>query len=92
VEKRLILSGIVEEVIGVDVDPRTKIKKELIRVFSQCREETIREESACPSCAKKLSYPKIIVEFRDELNSQDEARASPRLFYFVNLSISVITF
>jgi len=60
VEKRLIITDIVQE-----EDPVTH----LVTVYSRCREETVKEESACPICANKPHYPKI-VEFRDESKVQ----------------------
>ena len=60
VEKRLIITDIVQK-----ENPVTH----LATVYSKGREETIKEESACPACANKLHYPKI-VEFRDESKVQ----------------------
>ena len=56
VEKRLIITDIAQKEDHVT---------HLVTVYSRGREETIKEELACPDCAGKSHYPKV-VEFRDE--------------------------
>jgi len=56
VEKRLVLTDIIQK-----EDPKTH----LIRVYSEGREEIVKEESACPVCVAKPHIPQI-VEVRDE--------------------------
>ncbi len=58
---RLIITDVIQEEERDKENP----KIHLIRVYTKGREEIVKEESACPACAAKPHFPKI-VEVRDE--------------------------
>ena len=57
----MIITKIVERVVA----EKGNFNKKLSTVWSEGREEIVKEEPACPTCANKPHYSKI-VEFRDE--------------------------